>query len=301
MLGVVGTLGVAWTAPARADDGAAQPAAEARDVVRLKNGGMLRGTISELVPGDSVTIITASGKTREFPMAEVDYAGPADKDPSASAAPSAVTTAEAPTKSTTTSDNDKVSPEVTVKTDRAQLQLESSPPGLTFHRANSSAIATNGQSVAIARGYQRLCTAPCEASLPAGTEVIALSKEGRFPIEAEAVTLPAGKSRVTGTLESRAGLRGAGWAIAAGGLLIGGILVFTSKTTEEKCYGTDSCIETSGYDKGKFLAGVVIASGGVGVGLVLAFRPDVAKVEVATRNPTLALPPARGFAFSGTM
>jgi hypothetical protein len=44
--------------------------------VRLKNGGLLRGKISELGPGDAVTIATLTGKTREFAMNALEYAGP---------------------------------------------------------------------------------------------------------------------------------------------------------------------------------------------------------------------------------
>src|SRR3954471_22558833 len=58
--------------------GSAGGVVAAPDVVRLKNGGMLRGTISELVPGGDVVLITATGEERRFAMRDVDYAGPAD-------------------------------------------------------------------------------------------------------------------------------------------------------------------------------------------------------------------------------
>lgn len=61
------------------------PVAPARvpagDVVRLRNGGVLRGTIAELIPGDRVVIVTAAGDRRELPMSEVTYAGPVDGSP----------------------------------------------------------------------------------------------------------------------------------------------------------------------------------------------------------------------------
>src|SRR5688500_7843319 len=63
--------------PAASEPEAVAPKAEGKDVVRLKNGGLVRGTIVELLPGESVTITTALGKTREFAMSEVSYAGPA--------------------------------------------------------------------------------------------------------------------------------------------------------------------------------------------------------------------------------
>lgn len=50
-------------------------AADLPDVVLLKNGGMIRGAIVELVPGGHVLIRLPSGDERRFDMAEVEYAG----------------------------------------------------------------------------------------------------------------------------------------------------------------------------------------------------------------------------------
>jgi hypothetical protein len=290
-------------APAPAAPAPAAPApaaaAEAKDVVRLKNGGLLRGTISELVPGDTVTIVTATGKTREIAMSEVAYAGPADNDPSerGAVAPAAVDARA----STTLSSNEKTNPEVTVRGDKATLQLESEPPGLIFHRATGSAVAAGAGGVAVARGYQRLCTAPCEVTLPAGSEVLALSSGNGFPREAEAVSLPAGNSRVKGSMESRSGVRIAGWVIAVGSLVGGGAIMLTARDEEETCYEFSGCSTTSNLDTTKFLLGVVVMSAGTGVGIFMALRPDVAKIDIASRTPGPALPAARGFVLGGVM
>jgi hypothetical protein len=51
---------------------AAAPTASTDDVVQLKNGGMVRGRILEVLPGDSVTVSTAAtGETRRFAWAEL--------------------------------------------------------------------------------------------------------------------------------------------------------------------------------------------------------------------------------------
>jgi hypothetical protein len=65
------TIALAQSAP-----GEARVAPAAPDAVKLKNGGLLRGTISELIPGKSVVLITATGEVRTIPMEEVEYAGP---------------------------------------------------------------------------------------------------------------------------------------------------------------------------------------------------------------------------------
>src|SRR5689334_10616230 len=49
------------------------------DLVRTKDGGMLRGTIVEKVPNDHVEIQLANGQTRTVKMSEVEYAGPANE------------------------------------------------------------------------------------------------------------------------------------------------------------------------------------------------------------------------------
>ena len=54
-------------------------ATASKDVVRLKDGSVVRGTISELLKNRSVTIVTLSGKTLEFAMSDVAYAGPESK------------------------------------------------------------------------------------------------------------------------------------------------------------------------------------------------------------------------------
>jgi hypothetical protein len=51
----------------------------AKDVVKLKSGGLLRGTIAELVPGEFVVIVLITGETRRIAASEFDYAGPEDQ------------------------------------------------------------------------------------------------------------------------------------------------------------------------------------------------------------------------------
>jgi hypothetical protein len=75
-------------------------AATAPDLVRLKNGGMLRGTIAESEPGQSVTIVLLTGETRKISAADLRYAGPANAAPPAPAqtAPAPPTAAPADAK-----------------------------------------------------------------------------------------------------------------------------------------------------------------------------------------------------------
>lgn len=83
----LGTLAavVLSTPMARADDeelpslpateSPAAPAIASKDVVRLKNGGIVRGTILESMPNHHVTIQLATGQTRTFRWTEATYVG----------------------------------------------------------------------------------------------------------------------------------------------------------------------------------------------------------------------------------
>ncbi|HVU05042.1 MAG TPA: hypothetical protein VHE30_25005 [Polyangiaceae bacterium] len=71
---------------ARAQAGAGA-VASAPDVVMLKDGGLLRGTIAELVPDKRVVIVLITGDKRTFSMKDVTYAGPAANAPGAATAP----------------------------------------------------------------------------------------------------------------------------------------------------------------------------------------------------------------------
>jgi hypothetical protein len=300
-LGFGALMGLALAQSASAQEAPAAANAVGKDVVRLKNGGLLRGTISELVPGDSVTIVTGSGKTREFPMAEVDYAGPADKDPAAGASPPP---ASAEAAATSTSEQ-KPEAYVTVQSERAKVHFDSTPPGVTFHRAASSAVAVgSGGGVAVATGYERLCTAPCDVTLPAGTEILALSQPGeRFARDAGPITIPAGTSRINGSFESRAGTRAVGWVVAIGSIVGGGLLTYAAFGSKEECYGSGdyrSCNDTLDLNLPLFIVGLTTFSIGMPVGFVLAARPDAPKVQLggANRAP-IAEAPLRGLALAG--
>jgi hypothetical protein len=302
-VGLLALTAFGAASPSHAQDvaGKTADAPQAKDIVRLKNGGLLRGTISELVPGDSVTIITASGKTREFKMAEVDYAGPADRDPQATAKPAAPPATAPAAETTDAADASKTEPLVTVSGQRADLQLTSEPEGVTFHRQSGSAVAVGARGAAVAIAFDRLCTAPCKVSLPAGTETFALSRAGEFPIFAEPVTVPAGPSQVVGSFKSRSGVRVAGWVIAVGSVVGGGVLIYSSFGTKRECSsGPSSCYDSLDLNLGTFLAGTGLLGLGTAVGLVMAVTRDVAQVDVKPGQAAL-FPKAPGLLLSGRL
>jgi hypothetical protein len=279
-------------APASAD------AAAGNDVVRLNNGGLIRGKISELIPGDSVVIVTLAGKTREFKMSEVAYAGPADKDPQAAAKPEA---RPEPAKDKDTEKSTDSKSYVTVHGQEARLHLVSDEPGITFHRQVGSAVAVGPGGAAFARGFERMCTAPCEVSLPAGTETLAISRVNGTPVTAESVTIPPGTSEVRGRFESRRGLNIAGWMIAAGSAVGGTLLLVNSFGKEQKCYSF-GCEEQTKLNGPMMIAGVVILCAGVpiGVGLGVVGPKPIVEVNPASGAASNPRSVARGLTLHGT-
>ena len=293
---------------AKAPDSTASDA----DVIRLKNGGLVRGNISELIPGDSVTIVTITGKTREFPMSEVDYAGPVDADPQrqpAAASPVAPPAEAVPKAAEDSSKDEKVKPYVTVHAEEARLKLMSDDSGITYYRqaatASGYAVGISSQSTSYAfgyaTGYERICTAPCEASLPAGSEVLALGRDDKPPIPADAVTLPAGDSELHGTIESRTGLRVAlivlGVATAVGGVA----LALTANGKKRECDEYGDCYDRDTLKLPQFIGGIALGSVGSGLTFAPLFIRDKAVVEVRPQSDA-AQPRstvARGLALSG--
>jgi len=205
-------------------------------------------------------------------MSEVLYAGPENKEPGAPPA--------APTKTSNDQWSNQANdskPYVTVRGAEAKLHLQSTPPGLTFHREDSSAVAYGTGGVARATGYARLCTSPCDISLPAGTETLAVSNEGGSPVSAGPVSIPAGESTLVATYKDNHGVRLAGYGVMIAGAVVGTVLIGTSFHTS--CYDSGACDKP--FDTTQFLIGMGVILGGGAVGLGLASVSDSATVQPA--------------------
>lgn len=288
-------------APVAGTEAPAAPTAP--DIVRLNNGGLLRGTISELLPGDSVTIITLSGTTHRVSMSEVSYAGPVSKDPATAPPPSP------PAKRRIRAGSPASGPRV-IRRDStdASLHLTSDPSGLTFYRLAlegsgiSSDLWSGFPRTMSFKGYAPLCTTPCESGLPAGTYQLALAYPESRPVEVDGeISLHAGQNGLHGHLESHVALRAAGWASLVAGLA-GGIALTAVAFKTEPCSAYPSCRETH-VDSTLVALGLgsVLVGGGVAIALVRI--KDEARLELSEqRTSTLArLSVPLGVGFSGTL
>ncbi|HET7544486.1 MAG TPA: hypothetical protein VFK05_31660 [Polyangiaceae bacterium] len=253
----------------------------APDIVRLKNGGILRGTISELVPGDYVSLVLITGEQRKVPYADVQYAGPANAAPNpvaapavpAPAAPAPAVAAAAGAMPAASNPANEPQPFAVVHAKETRVNVVSKPNGLTlFRRSVSAGIG----GVGTVNAYDEVCTAPCNVSMPAGTHTFAIARAGGKPHETDPVTLPAGNANMTITYVDRTFIR------------IGlGLLGFAGLISSVAIVASDS-----GSDK----VALPIVLGGAGAGLVgVAFAlSDGAKVAVAAGTGDPANNPANG-------
>ena len=262
------------TKAAPAASGAAAPTAmNAPDIVRLKNGGILRGTISELEPGDSVTIVLITGETRKIPFSQVQQAGPASEP--ANAAPAAPAPAVAATSASAATTKKETQPFAVVHADESRINVVSDPAGLTLFRRAASA---GFSGVGTVSGYDEVCTAPCDVSMPAGTHTFAVAKPGGKPREADAVTLPAGNATMSVANVDRTGIR-IGMGVVGAAVMVGGFALILTNT------GSNSSDSYEPPSTGKLVGGAVL--GGVGAGLLaLAFTiPDGTEITVTPGAP----------------
>ncbi len=256
--------------PAEGAPAAPQPAP--KDVVKLKNGGLLRGSIAELVPGEFVVIVLITGETRRVPAAEFDYAGPDRAD------------AEQAEK-----DGEQV-----------EEPKPRSPPGKIVHnidhrpiedrvnvRSTGGALKVYVRAPAAGQGkrFTELCKTPCDVTLAPGEYEMALSQlDSSRAMEARDRVRITGSENLEATYKSRAGTRAAGAVILILGTLGGVTLIATA---ESDCSG-GSC----GADTSQVAIGGLLAAGSLAAGIVMLTRNDVTEIDVVPA--TAVFLPSRG-------
>jgi hypothetical protein len=247
----------------------------------LKNGGMVRGTILEIVPDEHVIIASATGEQRKFAMSEVTYAGPKAQMP---VAPPPPVPAPAPVAPAPSQSPAAIQPFVTTHAPAARLRLLATERGVTFHRKVHSGSATLSLHRVDTAGFETICTAPCEVTMPAGNHVLGLSKDGEPASEASTVTIPAGNSTLHGEVADRSALRLLGWGALIGGVGGGAYLMFTSAGTEEKC-DESGCMDEPTFDATKAVVGLALLTGGSLAWWVLHRTKDGAEIRVEPGAP----------------
>jgi hypothetical protein len=267
--------------------------ADLPDIVRLKNGGMVRGTIIELVPNDHVSIQLPNGEERKFAMTEVDYAGPQETKPAPPGAGDAPGTAAPPPgvppgtppalpgQPQPGGASGATDPRVLarVETTLSPVRFVGKTPGLTFAVRTGTAVA----GYISAEGFQQVCTAPCTAQLANGSHKFAISRpDGKEAVSEMPVTIQ-GPSTVHGEYRSRSGLRTGGVLL----VVLGGGLITAAPFIACDSGSAASCRR---LDMGKLAALTVLGGLGVVVGVVMITKHDKAVITVepgvTARSPT---------------
>ena len=269
-------------------------AAAGTDLVRLRDGSMIRGTISELTVGGDVVVLTLTGETRRVAMSDVEYAGPASGAAAEGAHPSAE---RAP----------KGAPPVMgapAATDGAQaggqvpVKVVASEKDVTVHVRSGSSRGLIYGPYGAARldieDYQPLCVAPCRASLPRGTQTLAASLPDHRIIKAEAAVNVDGPATLEATYTSRRDTRTTAFIFAAGGYAVALAAPIVILSTKEQCdihaSNFDACIKDDSAMTNAFVAAGIGAAIGT-VALVVAL---LSKDTVAFTLTPYAAPAAAG-------
>jgi hypothetical protein len=262
---------------------AAAGAAALPDRVTLKDGSMFRGTILENVVGDHVDLQMASGEVRRFAAADVSYAGPAS--------PPALPPPPPPP------------PErARVDAEGNAVHFEATTPDTDFHVRTSEATgmgwAGRGIVAVVVKGYDHICPAPCDKTLPSGSYRFALSQGGGTPAEADGAIHISGPSTVRGTYVSNQGLRVAGWVVMVGSIAAGLGMMWAGITQKSQDCSTvsygGSCIPTYSPNTGLLYGGLGVTTLGPLLSLILILQHDHADISVvplstgAIRSPLMS-------------
>lgn len=232
------------------------------DIVRLRSGAFLRGTVVEHDPAGQTVIRTETG-LRTVSGADVVYAGPVANDPGAGSTPAPTTAPSMVVPATSAS----AAPGMD-----KQVHFRAFAPNVRYLVSSVSKPETEG--------LRYVCTAPCEAPLDRGAYRVALATGTRGPyLVRDNVELVPG-STVEGRILDRQNTRLFGWGLAGVSLIptIGGLFA-------------------TAFGKGdvKKLGPVVAIGGaaGIGAGLLISRAQDIA--EVSPAEPPKPEKSSRGF------
>lgn len=188
----------------------------------------------------------------------------------------------------------------------ARVVFETSPEHLAVYRTSyrSTAWASAGTRSAYGEShdFQRVCVAPCETVLPAGTDTYSVARtDGRAEHEPKPIgiiTLPPGASKVRVDYRDRNALRALGSLVGLG-IAVGGAVYGTLEALRyAKCEGDETC-------KKSHLTGLAVAGGllvgGLTIEVVAGSISDGVDVKVTPQpTPSVQLPRARQLALRGS-
>jgi len=184
------------------------PPPSAPDIVLLNDGGMVRGTITEYIRGQPVTITQASGQRRTFQASEVRYAGPAAGVPTASPAAHAAheTAPSAANRIGASGSGEQAEPLVTVRAEKVDVHFQQADEA-GGAQAEPLTLFLKTATAGNLSGFTRVCTAPCDAVFAAGSYTFALASGTKAALEVKEVTELRSSATLVGKYKRRAAIR----------------------------------------------------------------------------------------------
>lgn len=259
----VGTVIAFVLVAAFAGGAAAQPTLAAPDVVRLRDGGLLRGTIAELVAGNHVTIVVVTGETRRVAAADFTFAGPVEEAPRATPTttavipqPPAVDTPPPPSAAPATSTVPVAS--------RARVRFRT--------REGERIVVDAASETSGTPSYARVCTTPCATTIPIGAYHVALTRRGFPRLTVEHLLPIEDRDLVTVEYETRGGTRFGGYVVIGVTAAAGIGIALAPFAADER--------SRDGLFAPAIVGGVAIAAIGVLIGLLMHGTDDAAHASV---------------------
>jgi hypothetical protein len=279
-------------------------AASDKLTVKLKNGAEYRGELVERVPGDHVTIKLATGEVKRFEWAElVDASDAAKPKADPDSAPSSGDEGKQAPDDASDADGRAKKPERKVSYDDPSERVSSgssysegsvvfldSDQGADLERhIGSSSLAVGGRELDVEH-WERVCTAPCNRSLPAGEYRL----HGEGLRSSETFRLTGGSAHVSGHLGSKYPFT-MGWTLALTGAAVAVTFALLAATTQPTT-ATDRFGQTTvvGSDpRGTYWVTAGIAGAVAAVGVVL-WLTNLNSLEVQGGSASIGLHIAKG-------
>ena len=243
------------------------------DVVRLRDGTFLRGTIVERSPAQLV-IMLPTGETRTYPADQVESAGPTATE-QVPPPPVATQPPPPPTQPAPTPD---ARPPGT-----ARIRVWSETPGLSLQQVSGTALvpfATRyGAGVARVDQFSVICNIPCEVDLPEATYQLGVASGEDAAIRVGAPIDLRRDTSLHASYTDNGGIRTTGWILFIGGSVLGTALMVGSLFAgpEECSEFTGSCRATLSMPM--LVGGTIVAVLSAAIGIPLAFWGDSAELE----------------------
>jgi len=216
------------------------------DTVHLRSGGMFRGRVTEIVPGDHVTVLLTTGESRRVVWRDVERVIVASTAiPPASGTPTAPATAP-------------------MTGPRARVHMKTPHPAYLYRRAAGTT------------DFVTACSSPCDEEMPIGDTYRIGGNGFATTSEFSLAAAPGGSVELSVDGPNWAGIVGGGLLTVGGGFTayIGTALAISGSITGSRScssgYSTRNCEDTDSI-RNVGLGAIAVGAGMIVLGLVIVY------------------------------